>query len=299
MNELQIEYFFAVAECCSFSRAAEKLYVTQSSVSKQIRSLEDSWGLTLFNRKQGQIELTTAGKFMLEQMKFFKSSMRAVLEQARMIETQESVPTLRIGLFERHIRQFSTLYSEFIQNHPNINLVAEEQNFALLNEGLHSKNFDLIVTLESMLDKSSSVVYEPLIQTQYIAFLSRNHPLAKKGNLEFCDLINECWYVPTFADNQLTLNNARNVCAANGFSLHSYKLVPNVKSAMMAVSLNNGVLLLDDSVYTGDFDDYIKIPSGCYGNVILAWEKQETRGIVSEFISYILKNSKRISDDTE
>lgn len=299
MNELQIECFFAVAECCNFSRAAEKLYVTQPAVSKQIRSLEERWGVALFHRRQGGVELTAAGKFMLEQMKYFKSSMKTALEQARRIEKQESVPTLRIGLFERHIRQFSVLCSEFVQRYPNLNLIAEEQNFALLNEGLYSRKFDVIVTLESMLVKLNSVKYEPLVPTQYIAFLSRSHPLAKKEELGFCDLVNECWYVPTLGSDEITLNNARNVCAANGFSLHSYKLVPNVKSAMMAVSLNNGAMLLDDSVYTGDFDDYIKIPSGCYSNVILAWQKQETRAIVSELVCYILKNSERVSDERE
>lgn len=297
MNELQIECFFAVAELSSFSRAAEKLFVTQSAVSKQIRALEDEWGVTLFNRKQRRVELTEAGKFLLEQVRFLTASLESSLEQARRMERQEAIPTLRVGLFERHaFRQFSRLCREFMREH-NLNIMAEEQNFASLNEGLKSRKFDVIVTLESMVTKLDFIQYKPMMPTQYTAFLSRSHPLAGKEELEFGDLAGECFYVPTLGDNEITLNNARNVCAANGFTLQAHRFVPNVKTALIGVTMNQGVVLLDDFVYLEDSDEYVKLPSGRYSNVILAWHKQDRRNVISEFTDFILANSESIKKE--
>lgn len=62
MTFLQIQYFLKTAECMSFSQAAQQLYVTQPSVSRQIKQLEQELGYPLFVRTQkNAIRLTPAG----------------------------------------------------------------------------------------------------------------------------------------------------------------------------------------------------------------------------------------------
>ena len=62
MNTRQIEYFLAVAEELSFTRAAEKMYVSQTAVTQQIQALEELMGVKLLNRTKKQVELTLAGQ---------------------------------------------------------------------------------------------------------------------------------------------------------------------------------------------------------------------------------------------
>ena len=66
MDIQQIQYFLEVVRSGNFSVAAENLYTTQSSVSKNIKSLEKELNIQLFDRGKRQIQLTEAGKLILK-----------------------------------------------------------------------------------------------------------------------------------------------------------------------------------------------------------------------------------------
>ena len=66
MRYVQLRAFHFVATCGGFSRAAEKLHLTQPAISDQVRKLEDEYDVLLFNRQKKQVALTTFGKKLLE-----------------------------------------------------------------------------------------------------------------------------------------------------------------------------------------------------------------------------------------
>lgn len=66
MNLHQLEIFLAVAKCRNFSKAASKVYLTQSAVSMQIKQLENELGISLFDRLGKTTHLTTAGIILEE-----------------------------------------------------------------------------------------------------------------------------------------------------------------------------------------------------------------------------------------
>lgn len=70
MYNPQLETFLCVAECGSFNRAAEKLYISPPAVIKQMNLLEESLGLQLFNRTHRGLKLTEAGKSLLQDAKY-------------------------------------------------------------------------------------------------------------------------------------------------------------------------------------------------------------------------------------
>ena len=65
MNELQIQYFFAVADCGGYTQAAQDLFVSQPAISKQIAALEEELGVTLFERGK-QTRLTESGRLFYD-----------------------------------------------------------------------------------------------------------------------------------------------------------------------------------------------------------------------------------------
>lgn len=67
MDIRHLQYFLEVARLGSFTKAAETLYITQPTISKTIRNMEDEWGVTLFHRQGKSIELTDAGRIMYQQ----------------------------------------------------------------------------------------------------------------------------------------------------------------------------------------------------------------------------------------
>lgn len=291
MKEVQLECFFTVAECGSFSAAAEKLYVTQPAVSKQIRLLEEEWGISLFDRKSRSVELTAAGKIMLQHLRQASIAFNAALEQAKLSDKAPHTQAIRIGVYDcARFTLLSQILGKFIVAHPNVSIAVEECHFTALNAGLRNNRYDLIITFNYMLDNLPFVQTLPLMKANHIAMISRQHPLAAKPDLQFTDLKDECFYIPAQEADELSVVNAQDICAASGFRMHRFRLVPNIKSALFCMELNLGAVILDDCVYMEHFDDYVSIPANYANPLSVGWRKDNVNPLIPEIAQEIKKN---------
>ena len=97
MNTNQLRYFVAAAECRSFTKAADKCYITQTAINQQIRALEDSLGVPLFDRSSRPISLTPAGSAFLSDARSILGRIDQAVNRSQEVSTG-MVGTLRIGL---------------------------------------------------------------------------------------------------------------------------------------------------------------------------------------------------------
>lgn len=86
MNTLQIKYFLSLANELHFWRAAEKLFISQSTLSRQIQSLEEELGVQLFERNKRNVKLTDAGKFLKDKWFLVLKELDQIHRQAKKIE---------------------------------------------------------------------------------------------------------------------------------------------------------------------------------------------------------------------
>lgn len=93
----QIETFIVVAESESFTKAAEKLYISSTAVMKQINLLENRIGVLLFNRTNHGLQLTEAGKSFLQDAKYVIDYSTRAIEKAKSIDSKEKKQSIRIG----------------------------------------------------------------------------------------------------------------------------------------------------------------------------------------------------------
>jgi DNA-binding transcriptional LysR family regulator len=93
----QLKYFLAVAEEKSFSRAAERLHISQPPFSQQIMKLESELGVKLFARTTRTFELTVAGKALMQEAADMLGKMRITIDTVRQIDRGE-VGRLRVGI---------------------------------------------------------------------------------------------------------------------------------------------------------------------------------------------------------
>lgn len=93
----QLTTFIAVAESGSFTKAAEALYITPTAVMKQINALEERVGITLFTRTNHGLELTAAGRSLLQDTKYILDYSARAIEKAKEIDHKDKQQLIRIG----------------------------------------------------------------------------------------------------------------------------------------------------------------------------------------------------------
>ena len=94
MYDRHLDTFLEVADCGSFLKASEKLYVSANAVTKQINLLESDLGVKLFQRSKQGLTLTEAGKLIYTEAKKMIRHSRAVLQKAREPRRSSSMATM-------------------------------------------------------------------------------------------------------------------------------------------------------------------------------------------------------------
>ena len=155
MQVQQLAYFAAVARTRHFTRAAELVGVSQPTLSKQIRVLENSLGSPLFVRNRGQIELTSAGEALLPHAQRIlidvESAQRSVDEVAGLRRGRVrlgATPSVCDGLLP-------DLLTGFHERHPDIDLEVQEAGSRVLTRELGQGRLDLALLIVPLRSDSS------------------------------------------------------------------------------------------------------------------------------------------------
>ncbi|MGA5193110.1 LysR family transcriptional regulator [Streptomyces exfoliatus] len=198
VSSRKLRYFVAVAEELHFSRAAARLFVTQQSLSKQIRELEDDVGVELLHRTTRSVELTQAGEALLTAAREALSVIEAGVEAARIAGRGEA-GTLKLGfLVGAALELTAPILSEFGRRHPGIRLELREYGFADPSGGLADGWAD--VALVRLPLSAADVESDPLFVEPLVAALPAGHRLAGRPVLTVEELVAEPLVVGRSAD---------------------------------------------------------------------------------------------------
>ena len=155
MTSLQIQYFLKVADCLSFSRAADELYVSQPSVSRQVKLLEEELGCTLFDRTQrNRVTITAEGMLFRDSFAGAVQSLEQAKTAARALSVNRPLQ-LRIGIgagweLSEALSQFRT---QTLREYPRAELYFESSPFQVLRAKLRADELDVMLcTKTSILD---------------------------------------------------------------------------------------------------------------------------------------------------
>ena len=186
MNLRDLKYLVAVADTHHFGQAAEQCYVSQPTLSGQIKKLEEELGVTLFERTKRMVEITDQGEAIVAQA-------RRVLEQAdelRQLAQSYQDPligTLRMGVIPTLSPYLIPLILQPLQNqYPQIKLVLSEELTDTLLERLGKHEIDAALLATSVEDPNFESI--PLFDEPFWLVHPRNHPLTKKKKISRTDL---------------------------------------------------------------------------------------------------------------
>lgn len=180
------EYFLAVVETGSFTRAADRVYVTQPTLSAGIKKLESQLGHALFERTNRRVFLTDAGSRFLPRAK-------AVLHECNMavkaLEETQTVPVLRVGfLVTLSNRRIAELLSSFKELQPDVVLEVRDGTEQELNNRLDDRSLDYAIGVFRGENERQAV---PLYEEPYVFIVAKDHGRAGGEKLQAHELAQE------------------------------------------------------------------------------------------------------------
>jgi DNA-binding transcriptional LysR family regulator len=189
MDLLQLEHFLAVVDEGSFTRAAERVYRTQSAISQSIKKLEDTVGAPLFARDAPELCLTPSGKLLAD----YARKMVRVRDEA--MRSLDDLKRLVVGRLSVAAHESAAVYllpgplKAYLRTHPEIRV------------GIYRSRLDEIP--RQVLDREVDVGFvkdEPIFRElkcvqihadQMVLIGSPGHPIAAKGRASLRDLVDE------------------------------------------------------------------------------------------------------------
>lgn len=188
MTLTQLSYIVAVDKYRHFATAAQKIYITQPTLSMQIQKLEDELGVLIFDRSKSPVVPTSMGEEIIEQAKQILSGAKHI-EDMVAVQGETLRGTFRVGIIPTIAPYLVPLFlKKFIEAYPEVELVFEEALTAEVLKGLNEDYFDvgIIATPTDQHIHEYELFLEP-----FLAYVSPNHELADKDSIKVDDLYKE------------------------------------------------------------------------------------------------------------
>jgi len=188
MELRQLEYFMTLYKELHFTKAADKIGITQPTLSYQIRALEEELGMPLFDRLGKKIALTDVGHILFKECKSIFNSLDNVKEQVHELRKSKS-GNISVAVLPGELTDLvSTLLLDFHKNYPEVNVRIISSDEILESIFLNQVDFAVTIdTLDNAFD-DERVVKIPLYVEELFLTLSNKHFLAKEKEIQFSEL---------------------------------------------------------------------------------------------------------------
>ncbi|ANE46512.1 LysR family transcriptional regulator [Paenibacillus swuensis] len=222
-----LKTFVTLAEVKNFTKTAEKLLISQPSVSLHIKNLEQEFQTQLFQRSPKFLKITPTGELLYDRAKqmisLYEQTREEILEHHQVIQGK-----LRIGAsFTIGEYVVPALLVELQSDYPDLELEVTIGNTEEIVESVRLFKVDVGLIEGQTNEKELRV--QPFMEDELHLVASANHPLAKKANITLADLNNQIWL--TREDGSGTREYLEHVIRSNGLKVKS----------MLTVSSNQGI----------------------------------------------------------
>ena len=244
MNTKQIEYFLAVAEELSFTRAAEKLYVSQTAVTQQIQALEELMGVKLLTRTKKRVELTPAGQAFQTDGRQILKQLENAFSHARAV-SEGMTGSLEIGFTNYAGNILGNSLQEFRDCFPSIQLHFRSYSPSVMLDRLRAGELDLIFS--PVFDPSAydGCFIQRVEQVPLMVILPVKHPLTGKHYLTKEDLLQEnlilaCTPDSKIGEDRMIIDSFLQA----GYHPKIVDKIEDVETILMMINVNMGISIL-------------------------------------------------------
>jgi DNA-binding transcriptional LysR family regulator len=196
-----LNYFLAVAEELHFRKAADKLFISQPGLSRQIKQLEKDLGVTLFERNNRNVTLTKAGEYLQKEISVHLKVLDTILNTTKRINdgVDGNLNFGYVGSAMQHI--IPDLLVQIRNEYPNIHFNLKEMDNQKQLENLQTQEIDIgFVRLERV---PNDLEIMPIQEDTFSLVLPSNHPLNVKNFNDLKQLRDEAFIMfdPSYSPN--------------------------------------------------------------------------------------------------
>lgn len=252
MNAKQFKYVITLAREGSFSKAADTLNITQPSLSQYIKKIETELGLELFDRSNGDVRITDAGRIYID------AGQRILDIEHQMENAFTDISAARLGSLiigaapYRASSMMPIVAASFQKLYPGVHLVVREGTTAELSEGMEHGEYDLALTLLPVNERLFSyekVVEEELIlavpagmpRFQTVTVPARRYPAVEASVLDGQGLV-------MLTDTQFMQKQLENLLLDNGLTAHPAAVVKSLQAQIEMVKAGVGMALVPSGI---------------------------------------------------
>jgi LysR family hydrogen peroxide-inducible transcriptional activator len=186
MTIIQLEYLLAVANCGSFSLASEHCFVTQPSLSMQIKALEEELGVVLLDRSKKPVIPTEAGEVVLEQARQTLAAYNYIREAVSELKGETS-GKLRLGVITTIAPYLLHKFiPEFAQRYPRVELEVREMVTRDIIDALKRDAIDAALVASGTCGEG--INEQELFDDRFYAYVSTSNPLYERSNIRIEDI---------------------------------------------------------------------------------------------------------------
>ena len=289
-NQLEIrhlKYFLAVADELHYRKAAEKLYISQPGLSRQIKQMEEEIGLKLFERHNRKVELTKAGNYLKTEITRNLKNLENIIAHAKHLSDglEGDIGLGYVGSAMQKV--IPDLLVQFRKENPNVVFSLKEMDNNAQISSLLSQEIDVgFVRLERI---PKGIRKQPILKENFCLVLPKKHPVSETNFKSIKQLENDSFILfdskysasyhekvmQIFDDAGVTPSISHNTIHAGSI----YKLVENGFGVSIVPSS-----LRNDNLKKIKFIELRNIPQKTI--LSLVWNTSNRNPILSQFLKY-------------
>lgn len=176
MTFRQLEYVVEVADQGSFSVAARRLMISQPSLSQSIKSIENEFNITLFDRSAVPLVPTKAGAVFLNKARIMLTALEDLKQEVAAVQTAPK--ELLIGISDSGALINKHIFRDFQQKFPEVRLLLVERDQYQLERMLEAGKLDMIFTMVPFENPNVEVI--ALVEDEFLIALPKSHPVSRR-----------------------------------------------------------------------------------------------------------------------
>jgi len=290
----QLWMFLAVAEEQNFGRAAARLAMSQPPLTEQIKVLEHSLKLKLFERSRRGTQLSPAGSAILPAVRQFAFQVEQLERVVREVAAGQSA-VLHVGaITSAMLDTVPQLLNHLRQVHPKLTVFVREIDSVEAIPGLEAGELDLaFVRLDGEVGNGIATV--PLQEDRLAVAITRNHALASQARIRLKSLATEQFVMSSRHVSPMYFDLLTSVCRTHGFAPRVLHEVRSLTSQIAYVSCGQGVALVPTSMRKLAPENVVIRPLQekiMIVTVAAAWNEQRHHPMVQEAVTWLQARSR-------